>query len=527
MEPLTRFKQLLIEREVTELRQIATELLRVHLTKEACLTEGDEGLYHDEHTLYERMKEETEQRLGYFYGDPDWFKELYVIGEQIDFLQGFLALFEQDRTGVIVSPSYLTDYFTERIIPAQVEKVLIPEAHKFLPGLSHLIQVCPDKQFVLTAQEKWLVEVLRFLYRDEFHVTIHHLSIYSSLDFEQDFDYILAIPAFGVKMELDTDYYFTRESEGIAVQNLLDFLSEQGEFTTIIPSRFTFSGGGFAKLRKWILRHAFVKSIHSLPDGTLRNYKGKSYLLTLTREPNPVIELGSLHLNDENQLALYHLKAMDPQSFREREDWRLDALLSHADVEQFESLQPKKYKVVKLGEIAELFRGKSITKNKLQPGDVHVLNISNIEDGEILWDAMDTINEEIRKVRRYELEVGDVVITCRGTQIKVAIVRELPFYTIASANLIVIRCNSKEVESEYLKIFLESPVGEKLVQTFQRGTTVMNIHPADLGELKIPMPTLADQRTLVQKYQRERQLFLEARRRWEQMRQTIYDQLIK
>jgi restriction endonuclease S subunit len=184
---------------------------------------------------------------------------------------------------------------------------------------------------------------------------------------------------------------------------------------------------------------------------------------------------------------------------------------------------------VKLKEIADLFRGKSIMKSHIQPGEISVLNISNIEEGEIFWDHMDTIDEELRKVRRYELEVGDLVMTCRGTVNKVAVVRDLPKKVIASANIIVMRFQ-KKVISEYVKIFLESPVGLELIKTFQRGTTVMNINPKDLGEMEIPLPEIEVQERIVAEYRKEQQLYLEAVRkaneRWENVRKRIYEQLL-
>jgi restriction endonuclease S subunit len=84
--------------------------------------------------------------------------------------------------------------------------------------------------------------------------------------------------------------------------------------------------------------------------------------------------------------------------------------------------------------------------------------------------------------------------------------------------------------SEYVKVFLESPVGTQLVKTFQRGSTVMNINPADLGEMEIPLPDIEEQRKIVEEYRKEHQLYFEtvrkAKERWEKKRQQIYDQLL-
>ena len=62
----------------------------------------------------------------------------------------------------------------------------------------------------------------------------------------------------------------------------------------------------------------------------------------------------------------------------------------------------KKYKSsklerVKLHEVAEVFRGKSILKKDVKPGDIKVLNISNITDTGIDYSDMDSIEEEEQK----------------------------------------------------------------------------------------------------------------------------------
>ncbi|MBA4601804.1 restriction endonuclease subunit S [Thermoactinomyces mirandus] len=518
MNELYQFKKLLAKRGITEPEQVAIELLRIHLTREFCA----EHHIKDPHQRYAWMQEETGERLGFFQGEPTWFEELYRLGEHLDLVSAMNQLFRHDRSGVMVCKPPLANYLLERIMSPHLDNVLVAEAHKLLPDLIDWCQVCLDKSFVFTAPEKWQVELLRFLFRNEPSVTVIRLSIYHPLDFEQDFDAIIAIPAFGVKMDVDSDRYFTRESEGIALQNLLDFLSSQGEMHAVVPSRFTFSGAGFQKLREWILRHAFLSRIAKLPQGLLNSSGIRPYLLTFSGQAVEEVEIVKLELEQES-LAVAEMKQVAPQLVKQREDWRFEVLYEQLALERLEAALGS-YRLEKLADLGELFRGKSITKQQVKEGSIHVLNISNIADGEIEWTGLDTIDEPIRKVRRYELKAGDVVITCRGTVIKVGIVRELPFYTIASANLIVIRMAQSQIESEYVKIFLESPTGLKSVRTFQRGSKVMNIHPDDLGELEIPVPALEKQHQLIKKYRQEQKLFLEAKERWQKMRQTIYDQ---
>lgn len=517
MKEFYQFKELLAKRGITERDQVAVELLRVHLTIDVCKEHG----VIDSHQRYALMQEETGERLGFFQGEPTWFEQLYQFGEKVDLVPALMDLFKRDRSGMMACQPPLAKFLLEQITSPHLESVFVAEAHKLLPDLIDWCQVCLDKQWFLSVEEKWQVELLKFLFRDLPNVTVFHLSIYHPLDFEQDFDAIIAIPDFGVKIDVESERFFTRESEGIAVQNLLDFLSDYGEMHVVVPSRFTFSGAGFSRLRQWILKHAYFSRIAKLPQGILRSLGIQPYLLTFTSQPNDEVKIAKLMVDQGQRLAVAEEKEIAPGLLKKREDWRFDALYEQLALEKMEALGS--YQLKKLSEIGELFRGKSITKQQLKEGGIRVLNISNITDGEIVWDELDTIDEPVRKVQRYELKKGDLVITCRGTAVKVGIIRELPFYTIASANLIVIRVESEQVDSEFVKIFLESPTGLQLVRTFQRGSKVMNIHPDDLGELKVPIPAPDKQKNLIRKYCQEQELFLEAKKRWKKMRQSIYD----
>jgi len=157
------------------------------------------------------------------------------------------------------------------------------------------------------------------------------------------------------------------------------------------------------------------------------------------------------------------------------------------------------------------------------------LNISNIENGQIIYSNMDTIDEEERKIKRYELMENDLLISCRGTVNKVAVYKESGKLLIASANIITVRFKG-DILSEYVKIFLESPVGTTLIRSFQRGSTVMNINPGDIGELEIPVPSLKRQRQIVGEYLSELDIYTEvinrAEKRWRDKKNQLYKKIL-
>ena len=115
------------------------------------------------------------------------------------------------------------------------------------------------------------------------------------------------------------------------------------------------------------------------------------------------------------------------------------------------------------------------------------------------YEHLDQIEEEERKVSRYILEDGDVLVTARGTTVKIAVFEKQPMICIPSANINVIRPKAM-LRGAYLKLFLESPVGIKMLQSLQRGTVVVNINYKDIIELEVPVLPLEAQDALIEEY---------------------------
>jgi restriction endonuclease S subunit len=119
-------------------------------------------------------------------------------------------------------------------------------------------------------------------------------------------------------------------------------------------------------------------------------------------------------------------------------------------------------------------------------------------------------------------------MACRGTVNKLAIFPDTEDTVIASANIIVIRFKAS-ILSEYAKMFLESPIGTTLIQSFQRGTTVMNLNPSDVAELELPLLPQEEQLERIQRYNEERERYKtairEATARWEQVKHQLYGEL--
>ncbi|MCQ2773062.1 MAG: restriction endonuclease subunit S, partial [Bacilli bacterium] len=104
-----------------------------------------------------------------------------------------------------------------------------------------------------------------------------------------------------------------------------------------------------------------------------------------------------------------------------------------------------------------------------------------------------------RKVARYLLEEGDVLVATKGFAVKIAVYEKQSRMVIASSNLCVIR-PSKLLNGTYLKLFLESETGMKLIKSLQRGTTIVNINYQDICELEVPVPPMDEQLEIANEY---------------------------
>lgn len=516
----------LYQRQISSREQLLKEMLRVKMTLKKI--EENSNILSDKEKLFQLMKKTTEDELGFFPADRADFINIYEALKDIDLIDFTLEIYKNDRMGTIISPVYLSRYISERIKRLKPESILITEAEKHLAGLREMINLIPEIEITLTTQYKSIHILLQLAFGENENIRIRFQSIYTECLTDESFDYIYSLPVFGHRPEELSREFLTRDSDGIAVENMLHHLNENGTLDIIVPAKITFAGMGYEKLRSYITKNFNVENIYILPEGTFRPTTAvKTYLFSISTERKAKIEIGTFELGKKD-IEIKDKKFISTKEFLSHEDWRIELLLAEDD-ENIQLFKNSNLQKVKLKDIAEVFRGKSILKKDTSLGNISVLNISNIDNGEIDYRDMDTIDEEERKVKRYELITGDVVLSCRGTAIKSAVFKTQDKIVIASANLIVIRPKEK-IKGEFIKIFFESPVGLAIIKSFQRGTTIMNINYSDIMEMEIPLLTINKQQEMINQYNEELKVYKEtikkAEAKWLNIKNKIYNELL-
>ncbi|MGN8630700.1 N-6 DNA methylase [Blautia sp. HCP3S3_G3] len=153
-----------------------------------------------------------------------------------------------------------------------------------------------------------------------------------------------------------------------------------------------------------------------------------------------------------------------------------------------------------LGEVAKsIFRGYQIKATEFDSiatiyeddTEYRMINVSDVlAEGFVKSKLQPVIIEDERKYGKYLVENRDIIITAKNTTIKTAIYKQQNYKTILTGNLIVIRVDDSKINPYYLKAFLDSRLGESMINSIATGTTVKSINPNNLKKMYISLPSM-------------------------------------
>ena len=174
---------------------------------------------------------------------------------------------------------------------------------------------------------------------------------------------------------------------------------------------------------------------------------------------------------------------------------------------------------VSLSDVTEHFKGKAVSKLG-DTGNVSVVNLSDMTETDIDYDHLKKIDAEQDSVSRYLLEDGDVLIASKGTVKKVAVFHDQDRAIIASANITVLRPTA-DISGTYIKLFLESELGQELLETTNTGKNVMNLNVS----IQIPKLQPLKQAFLIQRYEQGlkdyKRKITRANQEWQHIRDDV------
>lgn len=168
----------------------------------------------------------------------------------------------------------------------------------------------------------------------------------------------------------------------------------------------------------------------------------------------------------------------------------------------FKETSVNQAKNIRLSQLAEkIFQGLYPSRQAKEDNSskkVPVINIKNIVSGRInlASPGFISIDGHNRDLERYTVCSGDVVIACRGTVLKSAVIPEsLDGYLITS-NLIAIRLNGN-FEPILLSAFFQSHEGQKILLSNVRSSTMqIALTVSDIEKIEVPFISVEIQKRL-------------------------------
>lgn len=327
--------------------------------------------------------------------------------------------------------------------------------------------------------------------------------------------------------KMEKKLFYTWRKPGLTadwlfINKMVTILKDKGKAAIIVPDGLLFKSMD-ADYRRDLLVSGVVKEIIKLPSEVIPNSNISANLIILSRqkENNEIkfidasqeyIEnkIGKKQLDVKSVIDLINGKNKDEDKVKIEkcsEICRTDdvTLIVNAYVKK---QQPTYINPHLLKEyIIDKYRGYQLTSKEQNEitdknGNYELLTISDIEDGKINSNLL-RINDNKSKYDRYLLKDGDVVISARGTKIKVAVAEINNRKIIPNGNLLVLRLNTEKINPYYLQAYLNSENGQLSLKQIQTGAIIMSINPSRIEQMKVSIVDKETQDIFVERYKRK------------------------
>ncbi len=324
-------------------------------------------------------------------------------------------------------------------------------------------------------------------------------------------------------------------SEILFIERALQLLRPGGRMAIVVPDSIL-SAPLYLPVRRWLLEHACLKSLASLPPETFApvGHSGKATVLLLEKMPCSVgrkILVVDIHAvgydrfgrnvreNDLPDLfpiirAFHRTGLVQAQSKQDRlRVWEMSPNGITADRFDVSTLDPQglslvqalgraRYPAAKLRELASVFSGKNFKEYvKGDQGTAIVIQAGSVREWELdIADAPRIPIDAYRLAERSQIKPGDVLVTTTGAYLgRAAVVEALQVQAVASGAVTIVRPR-QEIDPHFLSAVINSQIGREQINRRQASATAQPyIRRSDLGEILIPVPPLEEQKVLAEK----------------------------
>ena len=306
-------------------------------------------------------------------------------------------------------------------------------------------------------------------------------------------------------------------SEWIFNGLLSELIPEEGKAVAIMSKGSTWNSVD-RPMRKYFVEKGLIECIISLPEKMFPGTMIETSMIVISNNNSKNIRIIDAtntcqkgrrfnEFSKEDIEKIYkatkedseHSKVIDYQLLKEN-DYTLNMTRYLKDEITFEN--PVPFKTV----IKEIRRGAPIKASELdklstaEETDIQYLMLSNIKDGQI-DENLPYLKNIDEKYEKYTLRHNDFILSRNNSPYKVAVAQvKNNTKIIAGGNLYMITLDEEKVDPYYIMAFFNSPLGDTVLGSISVGSVITNLSIRDISNLNIPLPPMAEQKKIAEKY---------------------------
>ena len=348
------------------------------------------------------------------------------------------------------------------------------------------------------------------------------------------YDVILANPPFKGKIDRDSVaeeiQMNTSATEVLFLRYMLRHLTDNGRAGVIVPEGVLFNtSSAYIRIRNMLIENG-LWCVVSLPGGVFNPYAGvKTSILFFDKTRKNIQEvlfakvehdgfgLGAqrrpIAKNDLPEIlqTINKYKNNSPISSEMVNIVSYDQIKATKDVflsgdRYLTNAEPleSKYVFTEMGDIAEFVRGpfgSSVKRSECVPLGNNTYKI--YEQGNVIQNDFNRgvyylPEDKFKKLERFAVAPGDILITCAGTLGRIAIVPNGVEKGIINSVLMRVRVDSSKALKEYMVAILKSDLMQNKISNNATGVAVKNMFAtSELKRFKIPLPPLNIQSKII------------------------------
>lgn len=339
---------------------------------------------------------------------------------------------------------------------------------------------------------------------------------------EEEYDVVLANIPYGQSTDYGGLYFIpSNDGDSVFIQHIFKSLKKEGRAAVVVPEGLLFKGGDMLKTRKYLLKNTDILGVISLPQGVFRPYAdNKTDIIVFQRNKTGTKSVWFCDLTadgfdlksdfrrpvDENDIPDLLEKWVDKTE--SEKSWKADFSTISANKYSLvaKNYAPKdrkyetQYPLVKFSEIMKEAR-QVITiddKKEYQRITVQWYGKGIIPRERILGSKIKIKEQKETKADQFIVAEIDAKNGSFGV-----IPKELAG-SIVSSHYFLFDLDKTRVIPKYIDYMVRFGPTEELISPFVKGTTnYSDVRPADVLQLKLPLPSQLIQSEIVEEIDRQ------------------------